>query len=62
MNPQAERCRRKALECERQAVLATEQTARDMFRDLALQWRTIAQEVEELERRRDDIQRTSGTN
>ena len=57
MNPQAEKCRRKALECERKAVLATEQTARDTFRDLALQWRTMAQQAEELEWRRDDALR-----
>jgi hypothetical protein len=38
------------------AVLATEEKVRDTFRDLALQWMTMAEEVEELERRRDDAQ------
>jgi hypothetical protein len=57
MNRQAEKCRKRALECERKAVLATEKMARDTFRDLALQWRTMAQQAEELEWRRDDAQR-----
>ena len=56
MNPQAEKCRKRALECERNAVLATEKIARDTFRDLALQWRMMAKEAEDLERRRDDAQ------
>jgi hypothetical protein len=57
MSQRAEKCRKRALECERKAVLATEQTARNTFQDLALQWRMMAQEAEELERRRDDAQK-----
>ncbi len=32
-------CRRKAAECERAAVLATQSDAQIMYRDLACQWR-----------------------
>ena len=56
MNSQAEKCRRRALECERKAALATEKTARDTFRELAVQWRMMAKDAEDLERRRNDAQ------
>lgn len=51
MRGRAEACRRKALECERRAVLATEDAARALYLDLVHQWREMAEQAEELERR-----------
>ena len=51
MRGRAEACRKKALECERRAVLATEDAARALYLDLVHQWREMAEQAEELERR-----------
>ena len=52
MNEQAKVCQRKAAECERSAVLATDPREQAMYRDLARQWHEMAEQSEELERRR----------
>lgn len=52
MQGQAEALRAKALECERRAVLATQDAIRAMYQELAHQWRDMAEQVEELERQR----------
>ena len=48
----AEECRRHAFECERRAVLATDDDIRQTFFDLAHQWREIAEQIKELVDRR----------
>jgi hypothetical protein len=50
MNEQAEACRRKAAECERAAVPATQPDTRAIYRDLARQWHEMAEQSEDLER------------
>jgi hypothetical protein len=50
MNEQAEACRRKAAECERAAVLATQPAVQAIYRDLARQWLEMAEQSEDLER------------
>ena len=50
MSEQAEACRRKAAECERAAVLATRPDMQAIYRDLANQWREMAEHSEDLER------------
>lgn len=52
MDDRAGACRKKALECERRAVLATEETVRATYLDLAHQWRDMAEHVENIERQR----------
>jgi hypothetical protein len=47
----AEQRRRRAFECERRAVLATDDEVRHTFFSLAHQWREMAEQVEELEER-----------
>jgi hypothetical protein len=49
MRERAEICRTKALECERAAVLATDEANRATLLDLARQWRDMAQDAEWLE-------------
>ena len=44
-------CLQKAAECEQRAALAGDDTNRKTYRELANQWRSMAKEVEELERR-----------
>jgi hypothetical protein len=51
MASQSEMCRQKALECERRATLATEPNIRETFVDLARQWRDMAHQAEELDRK-----------
>jgi hypothetical protein len=50
MNEQAEACRRKAAECERAVVLATQPDMQAIYRDLARQWHEMAKHSEGLER------------
>jgi hypothetical protein len=52
MSEEAEACRRKAGECERAAVLATNPDLQTMYRDLGRQWREMAAQSEEIEQRR----------
>jgi hypothetical protein len=49
---QAQECRERALACARKAQEATEPSFRSMFADLAKQWFQLAEQLEELERRR----------
>jgi hypothetical protein len=42
----AAECRKNAAECERRAGLATDETARSMFGDLARQWRLLARQAD----------------
>ena len=51
MNEQAEACRRKAAECERAVVLATQPDVQAIYRDLARQWHEMAKHSEDLEPR-----------
>jgi len=46
MNPQAEACRRKALEYERAAEFAADAPVRRMYLDLARQWHDWAEQAE----------------
>jgi hypothetical protein len=50
MSEHAEHCRKKAAECERLAMLVTQDHLRKMYLDLARQWREMAQEAEILDR------------
>jgi hypothetical protein len=52
MNERAEACRRKAMECERAAMIATNTVDRLMYLDLARHWREMVQQAVELEQRR----------
>jgi hypothetical protein len=51
MNDRVETCRRKAADCTRAAILATDKDTRLMLLDLAKQWREMAEQAEELEKR-----------
>ena len=50
MNHRASACRRKALQCELAAKVATDADARRVYIDVARQWRDRAEHTEELER------------
>ena len=52
MSERAEACRKKALQCEHAAIRTTDTGARLMYLDMARQWREMAEQAEELERRR----------
>jgi hypothetical protein len=51
MSERAEACRKKALQCEQAAIIATDMGARLMYLDVARQWREMAEQAEDLERR-----------
>ena len=51
MSERADVCRKKAAECERHALLATDLTTRQMYLDLSRQWRQMAAQADELEQR-----------
>jgi muconolactone delta-isomerase len=48
MLDQAHACQVKAAECERAAVLASDEKLRQIYRDLAMQWREMARQAEVL--------------
>lgn len=47
----AEACGNKALNCERAALIATDSNIQAAYRDMARQWREIAEQAEALDRR-----------
>jgi hypothetical protein len=47
----AEACLAKAAECERAAVLASDPKVRNMYSDLATQWRELVSQADALEQR-----------
>jgi len=51
MSSRAEACRKKALECERAAQVASNPSASRVYLDLATRWRKMADEAEALQRR-----------
>jgi hypothetical protein len=51
MNYRASACRKKALQCERAARIATDSDARRVYLDVARQWWGRAEHTEKLERR-----------
>jgi hypothetical protein len=55
-----EDCRKRALQCVLKAQLATSPSIRSMFAELAQHWAGIADDLENLERLRDDWRRELG--
>ena len=51
MGERTDRYRENAVECERMAMLVTDQTIRSIYLDLAKQWTAMAEDAEGLERR-----------
>ena len=51
MGKRTDKCREKAVECERMATLVTDETIRSVYLDLAKQWTAMAEDAEGLERR-----------
>jgi hypothetical protein len=49
MNKQAETCNRRAADCERAAMLTGDESLRELYADLAKQWRDMAACVEHIE-------------
>ena len=61
MSEKARACLRRAAECERAAVLATETGAQGLYRDLARQWRNMVEQYEDLDRLRGGLKQTQST-
>ena len=52
MSEQATLCRKKAADCERWMLLAADRAVQKTYRELANQWREMADQAEELEKKR----------
>jgi hypothetical protein len=50
MGERIDKCRERAVECKRMAMLVTDETIRLLYLDLARQWLLMARDAEELER------------
>jgi benzoyl-CoA reductase/2-hydroxyglutaryl-CoA dehydratase subunit BcrC/BadD/HgdB len=57
----AEECRAKATECENRAEVASDATVRADYRNMAYQWRLMAEQIEELEAERQQSNRVRTT-
>ena len=53
VSEQAKLCREKAADCERRMLLATDPAVQKTYRELANQWREMADQAEELEKKRE---------
>jgi hypothetical protein len=58
MREQARACLRRAAECERAAVLASDPGTQAIYRDLARQWREMVEQYEDLDRLRGALQKS----
>ena len=52
MNEQVQACLRKAEECEHSAQQTRDESARQLYLDLANHWRTLGERVEAIDRQR----------
>ena len=52
LGDRVETCKSKTVDCERAAVLVTDQRLQKVYLDLARQWREMAEEVEFLDHKR----------
>jgi len=43
-------CKQRAAQCDRRAILTTDETLRELYRDLAKQWRKMANDADRLDR------------
>jgi len=61
MSERAEACRKKATECQRLAMAASDTTIRQIYLDLAQQWRELAEQAERLAAMQGRVQKSDLT-